>query len=87
MAKRIYKVVAHLPATVELSRRATKDTLTVDVDGGQNPGKLVIAQGSIEWWPGGNKVNAHRLKWDAFAAMIENIPERPSKKKSKAPKK
>jgi hypothetical protein len=85
---KVYEVIAHLPATVELSRRATKDTLTVDISGGKKPGKLVIARGTIEWWPEGNKVNVRRAAWDDFAAICEeHLRPRRSGKKSRRPKK
>jgi hypothetical protein len=68
---RVYKITAHLPATVELTPRNTKDTITVDIEGGKNPGKLVIAQGTVEWRPKGRKVNVYRGDWDLFATACE----------------
>lgn len=34
-------------------------------------GKLKFSKGSVEWWPKGNKVNAHKYRWDQFAAALE----------------
>jgi hypothetical protein len=83
-----FKVVAHLPATVRLSRRTTKETITVEVSGGTRPGKLVISQGTIEWWPGGQSVNIYRTHWQHFAEICEeHVPKRRSVSKSKRPKK
>ncbi len=84
-----YKVTAHLPGTVELSRRTTKDTLTVGVEqDGQLLGTLVIAHGTIEWWPNGKRSKAHRAGWGQFAKICEDyIPRRDSVRQSKKPRK
>lgn len=34
-------------------------------------GKLKFSKGSVEWWPKGNKVNAHKYRWEQFAAALE----------------
>ncbi len=81
MAKKS-KIVAHLPAAVELSERTTKNSLVIDVIlSGSKKGELHIAQGSVEWWPAYNDVNAHRLGWAKFIKKLEEeMPIRRSKR-------
>jgi len=81
MAKKS-KIVAHLPASVELSERTTKNSLVIDVIlSGSKKGELHIAQGSVEWWPAYNDVNAHRLGWTKFIEKLEEtMPVRRSKR-------
>ena len=87
MAK-VYEVTAHLPATVSLSKRTTKDTIQIQVQGGGRPGTLVISQGTVEWWPENNKSIVYRGHWDLFGAMCEeNLRKKKSTKKSRKPKK
>jgi hypothetical protein len=76
------KIIAHLPATIELSRRTTQNSISFEVRrSGSKAGKLVIAQGSVEWWPDYNKVNSHRLSWGKFIALFEDeVKERRSKR-------
>jgi len=71
------KIVAHLPSSVELSRRAAQNALRVDVSlWGSKQGSLHIAKGSVEWWPDYKKVNAHRMGWSRFIALLETMPKR-----------
>jgi hypothetical protein len=85
---RVYEVTAYLPATVSLSKRTSKDTITVQIQGGGKPGTLVISQGTVEWWPEHNKSIVYRGHWDLFGAMCEeHLKRRTSTKKSKRPKK
>ncbi|USE78849.1 hypothetical protein NDR89_19625 [Cupriavidus gilardii] len=45
-------------------------------------GKLKISRGTLEWWPRGNKVNAHPIKWAQFAQLMEEqVPRKRVKKK------
>ena len=76
------KIIAHLPSTVEVSRRTSKGQIRIDVKRkGAKEGRLVIALGSVEWWPDHNKVNAHRLSWRKFIALLEyEMPTRRSKR-------
>jgi hypothetical protein len=81
------KVVAHLPATVELSRRKTKDIITLEIHRGEKVGHLVISKSRIEWWPRKKSVNVHRADWELFASVCEkHIPKRRSEWDSKWPK-
>jgi hypothetical protein len=76
------EIIAHLPATIELARRTTQNSISFDVKrSGSKAGRLVIAQGSVEWWPDYNKINAHRMSWGRFIALVEaQMPERRSKR-------
>ncbi len=57
-------------------------------------GQLVFSKGSVEWWPKGNKVNAHTYTWAQFAKALETAsdakrvvaPAEPRAKKTPAPK-
>jgi hypothetical protein len=78
------KVIVHLPETVLLSRRGAQNSLRISVNRkGAKEGDLVIAQGSVEWWPDHKKVNAYRMNWDKFILLLEEEmgPERPSKRR------
>jgi hypothetical protein len=76
------KVVIHLPETVLLSRRGTQNSIRISVvRKGAKEGDLVVAQGSVEWWPEHRKVNAHRMNWDKFIRLLEeDMPPRRSKR-------
>ncbi|WP_186103829.1 hypothetical protein [Burkholderia gladioli] len=34
-------------------------------------GQLIFSKGSVEWWPKGNSVNAHKYTWAQFAKALE----------------
>jgi len=73
------KIVAHLPWSVELSKRTTQNSLRIDVQlKGKKTGSLHIARGSVEWWPDYKKVNAHRINWWEFVDLLETLPKRRS---------
>ncbi len=76
------QIIAHLPETVELSRRGTQNSVRITVKRkGAKEGDLVIAQGSVEWWPDHKKVKAHRMTWDKFILLLEaDMPERRAKR-------
>jgi hypothetical protein len=74
--RRTFTVVAHLPASVELSLRGTKNILHVDVTQGKLKGKLYIAQGSIQWWSSKAKDYAHHSDWPEFIKLLEELPKR-----------
>ncbi|MDQ2949960.1 MAG: hypothetical protein M3Y27_29155 [Acidobacteriota bacterium] len=79
MAKN-FSVTAHLPGSVEITRRTSQNSLALDIkDGSSKLGTLVVGVGTIEWWPKSNKVNVHRGNWNDFAAMMEqHFPARRS---------
>jgi hypothetical protein len=67
-------VVAHLPAAVEITKRTTKNSLTMDVkDGSTKIGTLVVGRVTVEWWPESNQVNAHRGDWHKFAEIMKSF--------------
>ena len=83
MAKR-FKVVAHLPTSVELTKRTTKNDLRVEVDVPDSTGgTLVIGQGSVEWWPDHISVNAHRGDWNKFIEIVTKLPRKRSARKNR----
>jgi hypothetical protein len=66
------KVVAYLPASIELTKRNSANAMTVEVRRGDELlGTLYMGRGSVEWWPGGNKVNALKKKWEEFASILD----------------
>jgi hypothetical protein len=78
---KVYQVIAHLPASVELAKRKAKGTLTVEVNGGSKPGKLILSKGTVEWWPDGTSANTYRENWDRFAEICEkNLKKRRGRK-------
>jgi hypothetical protein len=82
MRSKNFEVVAHLPAAVEITKRTTKNSLTIDIkDGSTKIGTLVVGRGTVEWWPGGNKVQTHRGDWHKFAELMENLPRKRSTRK------
>jgi hypothetical protein len=86
MAKR-FKVVAHLPTSVELTKRTAKNDLRVEIETFDSPdskgGTLVVGQGSIEWWPDHNSVNAHQCDWNRFIDLVTTLPQKRSSRKSR----
>jgi len=80
MAKKS-KIIAHLPSSVELTERTTKNALRLDVNlGGSKKGSLHISQGTVEWWPAYNDVYAHRLPWADFVRLLEDMPKSRSRR-------
>jgi hypothetical protein len=74
-----FSVIAQLPGSVEITRRNTKNTLSLEIkDGSSKIGTLIVGVGTIEWWPKSNKVNAHQGDWHRFAEIMENLPKKRS---------
>jgi hypothetical protein len=55
-------------------------------------GELKFSKGSVEWWPKGNSVHAHKYSWQAFADALEKpetkvrvAAKKPVAKKAAAP--
>jgi hypothetical protein len=75
MAKRRKKstrVVAFMPATVELTKLKSGNALQIEVRRGDELlGTLSMGRGSVEWWPKGNKINSFRKRWRAFAEVLD----------------
>jgi hypothetical protein len=68
-----FSVTTHLPYSVELSPRTTKNAVKFDIRKGKEKiGTLYISSGTVEWWPKSNKVNAWRGSWWTFAKILED---------------
>jgi hypothetical protein len=82
MPKRNFTVVAHLPAAVDITKRTSQNSLTIEIkDGSTKIGTLVVGRGTVEWWPESNRVNAHRANWYNFAEMMTTLPKKRSTRK------
>ena len=82
MSKRNLSVVAHLPAAVDITKRTSQNSLTIEIkDGSTKIGTLVVGRGTVEWWPESNRVNAHRANWYNFAEMMTALPKKRSTRK------
>jgi hypothetical protein len=84
MAKK-FTVVAHLPASIDLTKRTAKNGLSIDVKVRKSKkGTLIISRGGVEWWPDGNSVNARGANWDKVVKLLEtHLPEKRSKRKTR----
>ena len=77
--KQVTGVTVHLPSTVELTKRSSGNSLKVEAWSGKTKlGTLYVGRGSVEWWPGGNKVNAHGASWRKLADVFEQLPRKRS---------
>jgi hypothetical protein len=66
------EIIAHLPSSVEISKRTAKNALKIDVKlAGSKQGTLHIAQGSVTWWPAYGKKKSYRRGWSKFIALLE----------------
>jgi len=76
-----HKITAHLP-TVELSRRSANKAMRIDVNRkGKKVGGLVIAEGSVQWWPDYTKNFSHEMPWKEFIRLLEkDMPKRRAKR-------
>ena len=69
---RVTRVVAYLPVSVELTKRNSANSMTVEVRSGDELlGTLYMGRGSVQWWPGGNRTHALKKGWKAFANMLD----------------
>ena len=65
-------VIANLPNSVELTKRNSKNSMTLEIRTGDLLlGTLVMGRGSVQWWPRGNSVHALKKTWKSFAAMLD----------------
>ena len=66
------QVIANLPDSVELTKRNSKNSMTLEIRTGEVLlGTLVMGRGSVQWWPAGNSVHALKKSWKSFAAMLD----------------
>jgi len=64
-------VTVYQASSVELTRRASRNSLTVEVRSGEQLlGTLVMGRGSVQWWPHGNKTNDFKKSWTEFAKLL-----------------
>ncbi|WP_157636286.1 hypothetical protein [Burkholderia ubonensis] len=59
-----------LTSEVEIGK--VDQILTVKSTNGRKIGALKFSKGSVEWWPKGNSVNAHKYSWEQLAAVLED---------------
>ena len=86
MAEKNFAVVAHLPAAVEITKRTSQNSLTIEIkDGSKKIGTLVVGRGTVEWWPESNKINAHRGNWYQFAEVWPPSPKRDQRESQTEP--
>ncbi|WP_157377934.1 hypothetical protein [Burkholderia ubonensis] len=64
------KVSLALTSEVEIGN--VDQILTVKSTNGRKIGALKFSKGSVEWWPKGNSVNAHKYTWEQLAAVLED---------------
>jgi len=65
-------VTVYQASSVELTRRGSSNSLTLEVRSGKEMlGTLIMGLGSVQWWPNGNKTNALRRSWRQFAKLLE----------------
>ena len=82
MAEKNFAVVAHLPAAVEITKRTSQNSLTIEIkDGSKKIGTLDVGRGTVEWWPESNKINAHRGNWYQFAEVMATLSQKRSTRK------
>jgi hypothetical protein len=66
------QVIANLPNSVELTKRNSKNSMTLEIRTGDILlGTLVMGRGSVQWWAAVNSVHALKKSWKSFAAMLD----------------
>jgi hypothetical protein len=69
---RVTSVNALLPGSIELTKLKSGNGLEIQVRSHHVLlGTLNMGRGSVEWWPGGNKIYSLRKSWQDFAEMLE----------------
>ena len=65
-------VTVYQASSVELTKRASSNSLTLEVRNGKELlGTLIMGRGSVQWWPNGNKTNDFKRSWKEFAKLLE----------------
>ncbi|MBZ5585084.1 MAG: hypothetical protein LAQ30_23310 [Acidobacteriia bacterium] len=73
-ARKTTSVKVHQASTVELTKRGSNNSLQVQVRSGNALlGTLVMGQGSVQWWPKGNKTNDLKKTWVQFANILQKM--------------
>lgn len=71
--KALTTVVVNQVSTVELTKRNTSNSLSLEVRSGDDLlGKLILGRGSVQWWPKGSKTNGFSKNWKGFVALLES---------------
>ena len=66
------QVVANLPNSVELTKRNSSNSMTLEIRTGDDLlGTLVMGRCSVQCWPRGNSFHALKKAWKSFAAMLD----------------
>jgi hypothetical protein len=69
---RITTVTVHQASSVELTKRASSNSLVVEVRSGPELlGALRMGRGSVEWWPKGAKTKRLTKSWKQFVRLLE----------------
>ena len=70
------KVTVYQASSVELTKRASRNSLTIEVrTGDELLGTLIMGRGSVQWWPNGNSTNDFKRTWKQFANLLETQME------------
>jgi hypothetical protein len=70
--KTLTQVIVDVPHTVELTKRKSKNSMTIEIRRGNALlGTIIMGRGSVQWWPRGNSVNALKKTWETFAALLD----------------
>jgi hypothetical protein len=65
------EVIAHLPVSVDLTKRNSAGDLRFTVkSGGSTVGTLIMGRGSVEWWKLDAKKATGRWSWLRFAELL-----------------
>jgi hypothetical protein len=65
-------VTVYQASSVELTKRASSNSLKLEVRSGQELlGTLIMGRGSVQWWPNGNSTNDFKRSWKEFARLLE----------------
>lgn len=68
---RVTSVRALLPGSIELTKLKSGNGLEIQVRSHEVLlGTLMLGRGSVEWWPGGNKIHSLRKSWKGFADIL-----------------
>jgi hypothetical protein len=66
------KVTVYQASSVELTKRASSNSLKLEVRSGKELlGTLIMGRGSVQWWPNGNSTNDFKRSWKEFAKLLE----------------
>jgi hypothetical protein len=70
-------VTVNQVSTVELTKRASSNSLQLEVRSGEDLlGKLIMGRGSVQWWPKGNKTNGFEKRWKDFVKLLESAMDK-----------